>query len=512
MKKKMQNWLAETEVVSREGKDCQVKDSLRCNITIHYFIEKYPEFRGCVCAGDIYCSIKKLLRKQCYTKNVQTIPTEPSKSVAILQKSSIQHPRLKVVMPPKENDCILAKQFCKENQHCFSMYENFRRNCANGQCNLLGGGQKCLEALNDLKTTILANCVCLNPTKEKCVKIWNTINNNSCLQHTKERKISRQVDGINEENTDLYFANSDMKSEWESSTLARMEYQSPMTCFNVATLCLGDPVCNRHLAALIKACAIHENVCNVNDCQRTVQLFYNKMPFNVSQMLAFCYCTQSDKNCQHAKEVLHSKPCAVRTDAPMSCLTIIHSCLEDELCRRRYELYVTKCWKHIAKCHNDDECLIAMHPDDLTCSKNDECKAAYIATIGTMLQMECTCPIGLHTNKHHLCHLFFHILHSNSCIENISAKNIHESYIDIQNKKQIKPDSHPFQNDFSASISHTLKITLYYGIAHQTRKQWYLWFILHDNISDGCDSDGGASSPCHSFDFDASIECKQQHI
>lgn len=118
-----------------------------------------------------------------------------------------------------------------------------------------------------------------------------------------------------------------------------VEFGGPKSCLDVATLCLGDSVCNRHLAALMTACPVNGTACNVKDCKRTIRAFYETMPFNMSQMLAFCDCDQSHETCHLAGDVLHSKSCTAHSDVPISCLNVVSSCLDSELCRLVMLLY-----------------------------------------------------------------------------------------------------------------------------------------------------------------------------
>lgn len=106
-----------------------------------------------------------------------------------------------------------------------------------------------------------------------------------------------------------------------------------MSCFKVAALCIGDSVCNKHLAVLMKSCPVNGNTCIVKDCHKTMRSFYETMPFNVSQMLAFCYCDQFNEDCQRAGEVLHSRSCTATTDILVPCVRVVNSCLENDLCR-----------------------------------------------------------------------------------------------------------------------------------------------------------------------------------
>ncbi|KAM4694317.1 GDNF family receptor alpha-like [Discoglossus pictus] len=161
------------------------------------------------------------------------------------------------------------------------------------------------------------------------------------------------------------------------------------------------------------------------------------MPYNIAHMLAFCDCTQSDEDCERTGNILHSKPCATHKDPPTSCDKVIQSCLEDELCKQRYETFKSKCWAHTTLCNNDENCFFGVSQEDLICSGNDDCKAAYIGILGTKLQMQCTCSTSVNHEKHHLCNLFYHMLHSKSCLKKVTPRNIHASYSDTQEKKLI---------------------------------------------------------------------------
>ncbi|XP_063775724.1 GDNF family receptor alpha-like [Pseudophryne corroboree] len=464
-------WNATERMCDYSGVNCQLKNVVNCNLTIYYFTEKYPEFKACTCAKDIYCTVKKLLGKDCNPKNEHAAPEGTMlQESSIIHKGFMHHPKIiDATSSGKANDCILAKQLCKENHNCFSLYENFKSQCIQPQeCIVNDAVQSCLTAYSEFRKTVMGNCVCLNSTKRKCLKIWNSIYNNTCLQHAKERQISPNSGGKRDSSVldmSSYSSQVTINSEWDTSSLRNIANGGPISCLDVATLCIGDSVCNRHLAALMKACTIIGNVCNVKDCQRTIQSFYETMPFNVSQMLAFCDCPQSHEDCQRAGDVLHSKSCTVHTDAPMSCLRVVSSCLENELCRERFRTYQSKCWEHANRCHNNKDCLFALNKKDLTCSGSDECRAAYIGTLGTKLHTPCTCSAGLDYDNQYLCDLFSHILHGKSCLNRLTVRNIHASYSDTQGKQRITTDSHTSQSDALVYIiAYTSGIILISGI------------------------------------------------
>ncbi|NWQ74101.1 GFRAL protein, partial [Columbina picui] len=203
--------------------------------------------------------------------------------------------------------------------------------------------------------------------------------------------------------------------QWRLSSLSKQAYPANRTCLDVNKECVEDEVCNKQLSLYLKVCSVNKK-CNMEECQAAIRFFYQNMPLEVAQMMAFCDCIQPDESCHRAKELLHGKPCAVIAVPPPSCLNVIHVCEENELCRQVEEKFCpSKCWRHVTKkCYDDEACLETLIKDDMPCSANADCKAAYISNWGTMLRVECTCQ-NLPPMEEALCKLFHHMLHSKSC-------------------------------------------------------------------------------------------------
>ncbi|NXP55134.1 GFRAL protein, partial [Heliornis fulica] len=206
---------------------------------------------------------------------------------------------------------------------------------------------------------------------------------------------------------------TETKLQWSLSALSKQSYTANRTCLDVNKECVEDEVCNKQLSMYLKVCSAKK--CNMEECQAAISFFYRNMPFDVAQMMTFCDCIQPDDSCLIAKELLHGKPCAVTAVPPPSCLDVIHMCEENELCRKKYKTFQSKCWRHVTKkCYDDEACLETLIKDDMPCSANADCTAAYINNWGTMLRMECTCQ-NLPPVEQSLCELFHHMLHSKSC-------------------------------------------------------------------------------------------------
>uniref|UniRef100_A0A8B9ZHI9 GDNF/GAS1 domain-containing protein n=1 Tax=Anas platyrhynchos TaxID=8839 RepID=A0A8B9ZHI9_ANAPL len=192
------------------------------------------------------------------------------------------------------------------------------------------------------------------------------------------------------------------------------------TCLDVNKDCVEDEVCNKQLSLYLKVCSVSKK-CNTEECQAAIRFFYHNMPLEVAQMMIFCDCIQPDESCHRAKELLHGKLCAVTAVPHPSCLNVIHMCEENEFCRKKYKTFQSKCWRHVTKkCYDDEACLETLIKDDMPCSANAECKAAYISNWGTMLHVECTCQNSPPAEQP-LCKLFHHMLHSTTCFSDLNV-------------------------------------------------------------------------------------------
>ncbi|KAI4531340.1 hypothetical protein MG293_019198 [Ovis ammon polii] len=232
-----------------------------------------------------------------------------------------------------------------------------------------------------------------------------------CLAPSRERRFE---DNIKEDN----------KYKWNRTTLSYHGSRGVQSCLEVAEVCVGDALCNAQLALYLKACSADGELCDVKHCQAAIRFFYQNMPFNIAQMLAFCDCAPADEPCQQSREALHSRPCAVNRVPTPTCLDVIHSCQDDELCRRRYRTFQAKCWQHMMrKCHEDETCIGTLSKQDLTCSGSDDCKAAYIGTLGTVLQVQCTCRT-ITQSEESVCEIFQHMLHRKSCFNYLTLSKV----------------------------------------------------------------------------------------
>ncbi|KAM4787146.1 GDNF family receptor alpha-like isoform 2-T2 [Cyanocitta cristata] len=428
-------WNVVEDACNISGNRCKAEDTVGCNRIIQVLADEYPEFKNCVCTMDDICSITTLLGKQCGIRKdyLESFPRSDTE-LSIRQRRNPKDQRRSEEL---ETDCSLAKQRCREEPQCSAVYRSFQRACqaAAAKCRFPMPG-KCLLAWRQLRKTVLGKCSCSEPLQMRCIKIWKGIFDNPCLQYSQESQASAasendysdddynaDVDGEKNPVTDTDNISTETKLQWGLSALSKQVHTTNRSCLDVNRECVEDEVCNKQLSLYLKVCLVNKK-CDMEGCQAAIRFFYRNMPFEVAQMMIFCDCIQHDESCHRAKELLHGKPCAVTAVPPPSCLNVIHMCEENELCRKKYITFQSKCWRHVTKkCYEDEACLETLIKDDMPCSANADCKAAYISNWGTVLHMECTCQ-NLPPVEQPLCELFHHMLHSKSCFSDLRQISI----------------------------------------------------------------------------------------
>ncbi|XP_017656844.1 GDNF family receptor alpha-like isoform X2 [Nannospalax galili] len=396
-----QLWRAMEDACSGPGDFCTIKNSSRCDLSIQSLVESDFHFQECLCINDLQCTVGKLLGKNCINKT-----EESALSSDLAPESNVTKQFYASLMAERKNDCVVAAQVCRQAQHCNLLHESFKQTCGKetAECSTLRGRLLC-EALRErLRETVLWDCQCGSPSEADCIRIWKSLFEDICIQDAPINQIST--------------FSKDYDDEFKEDIVSG--FKGIKSCLEVTEACVGDMVCNAQLALYLKACSAKGNLCDVKHCQTAIRFFYQNMPFNIAQMLAFCDCAQSDILCQQSKEALHSKPCALNVVPPPTCLSVIHSCRRDESCRKHYLTFQSECWPRVTvQCHEDETCISMLGKQDLECSGSDNCRAAYLGTFGTVLQVQCTCQSTTQSEES-LCKTFQHMLHRKSCFTFVS--------------------------------------------------------------------------------------------
>ncbi|XP_051053035.1 GDNF family receptor alpha-like [Phodopus roborovskii] len=397
-----QSWRSLEDTCIVPGDSCKINNSSYCKLSVQSLVEKNFQFKECLCIDDLHCTVNKLFGKKCINQTEES--TLPSDLVPRSNVTRGFQGKDTSLMAERKDDCVTAAETCQESENCSLLHENFKKACGKGtaQCHTLSGQQLCVALRESLRETVLWDCQCGSPLEGDCIRIWKSLFEDICIQDTP----INQIPTFSQDNQD----NENRFKEGIASGFRQMQ-----SCLEVTEACVGDVVCNAQLALYLKACSANGNLCDVKHCQAAIRFFYQNMPFNTAQMLAFCDCAQSDIPCQQSKETLHSKPCALNIVPPPTCLSVIHTCRNDELCRTHYRTFQSECWPRVTgKCQEDEACISTLSKQDLTCSGSDSCRVAYLGTFGTVLQVPCACR-SITQNEEPLCMTFQHMLRSKSC-------------------------------------------------------------------------------------------------
>ncbi|XP_040523432.1 GDNF family receptor alpha-like isoform X2 [Gallus gallus] len=477
-------WTIVEDVCNISGNRCKAEDAIGCNRIIQALVDKYPEFKNCVCTTDGPCSITAILGNRC-SVDKEYLETS-SRSNAELSIRQHRKPQSQRHPHESEKDCTIAKRVCQEDLYCSSVYRSFQRACRAEAAKCRMGSQECLSAWKELRKTVLGECKCSEPLQRRCLRIWKGIFSNPCLQYSQGNQGSVASENGDEDDddgddrdknqdTDTDNISMETKLQWSLSSLPKQAYTANRSCLDVNMDCVEDEVCNKQLSLYLKVCSVNKK-CNMEECQAAMRFFYHNMPFEVAQMMTFCDCIQPDESCHSAKELLHGKPCAI-TSAPLpSCLSVIHMCEENELCRKIFKTFWDKCWRHVTKeCYDDEACLETLIKDDMPCSANADCKAAYISNWGTMLHVECTCQNSPPAEQS-LCKLFHHMLHSTSCFSQLRQisvkKGFHWLNTEIPGEKLSRTQLH------SSSINEPAEQNTSQEVPRQIILLKHLWSII----------------------------------
>ncbi|XP_036429436.1 GDNF family receptor alpha-like [Colossoma macropomum] len=194
------------------------------------------------------------------------------------------------------------------------------------------------------------------------------------------------------------------------------------SCLQEMTLCVQDKICNRHLVPFVQSCS--DPQCEDSRCRLATRRFFSGLPQTVAETLVFCECERDDQDCQDVQNTLYSSSCSGGHTLPWNCLEMLDSCTGDELCSLRmcrtdcrtgnkkavlpqtFEGFLSNCFGQegapLSGYSTRD--LIHLIDLDIFLSGDKECRMAFVATMGSILQSPCTCH-GLHRDDLYRCNI-----------------------------------------------------------------------------------------------------------
>ncbi|KAF7710951.1 hypothetical protein HF521_009823 [Silurus meridionalis] len=206
---------------------------------------------------------------------------------------------------------------------------------------------------------------------------------------------------------------NNLKEEWKESSLLSYAPAANVSCVQEMTLCIQDEVCNRQLVPFVQSCSVPQ--CEERLCRLAARRFYSNLPENMAEMLVFCQCEPDDKDCQNFQTMLNSNSCKQDQIPQWNCLEMLDNCTEEKICRKTFEAFLSKCFgpDDVSFTGHSSTDLLHVMDLDFFVSGNKECRLAFVATMGTILQSPCTCH-GL--DHHHLyrCNVLRQAIHNRS--------------------------------------------------------------------------------------------------
>uniref|UniRef100_A0A3Q3LWZ5 GDNF/GAS1 domain-containing protein n=1 Tax=Mastacembelus armatus TaxID=205130 RepID=A0A3Q3LWZ5_9TELE len=257
-------------------------------------------------------------------------------------------------------------------------------------------------------------------------------------------------------------------------------YDGVGSCLDQMRACVSDSVCNRHLAPVLQACKA--DPCVSERCQQVTQQFYGSMPHNVAEMLVMCECDDLDQSCQDMKATLHTGTCG---DEMWICQDTVNQCAHDSNCRYTFQV---KCWRsEESQCSGSDlqdiDCFTQMDPA-LILGTDSECKAAFLATLGTDLHHPCSCE-GVGGHDLLTCNRIFHLFHNRSCrknfweLKNVTGLCILKLKYFLKYKKKSKKKKHTHCQFMKAGLYNRLSHVAYFRLITKPKKNQPVFIKLH---------------------------------
>ncbi|KAL7890436.1 hypothetical protein AOLI_G00026940 [Acnodon oligacanthus] len=284
--------------------------------------------------------------------------------------------------------CLSVMRPCVSPDLCASEQNLLRKTCdsEDGRCELPSS-----ESCNVTILAILGHlplwreCVCADEDSCSALQLLASL----CLSHLGD-EASRASDEFS------------VAAQEENSQISVPGPNS--SCLLETTLCIQDEVCNRQLVPFVQSCSNPQ--CEDSRCRLAVRRFFSGLPQTVAETLVFCECEREDQDCQDVQNTLHSSSCPGGHTLLWNCLEMLDSCTGDELCRQTFEGFLSNCFgpEDAPFSGYSTRDLIHLIDLDFFLSGDKECRMAFVATMGSVLQSPCTCH-GLHRDDLHRCNI-----------------------------------------------------------------------------------------------------------
>ncbi|XP_037394669.1 GDNF family receptor alpha-like [Pygocentrus nattereri] len=303
--------------------------------------------------------------------------------------------------------CLSTMRSCVSPDLCAS--ENLLRKICDsedGKC-ALSSSEHCNVTIQTIlgHSPLWRECVCADEDSCSALQLLASL----CLLYLAGGEASRASDEFSvaaqqENNHISAHEQKQLKTEWKASSLLGYVPGPNSSCLLETTLCIQDEVCNRQLVPFVQSCS--DPQCEDSRCRLAMRRFFSDLPQTVAEMLVFCECEREDQDCQDVQKTLHSSSCPGGHTLLWNCLEMLDSCTGDKLCRQTFEGFLSNCFgpEDAPLSEYSIRDLIHLIDLDFFLSGDKECRMAFVATMGSILQSPCTCH-GLHRDDLYRCNL-----------------------------------------------------------------------------------------------------------
>ncbi|MGH0151314.1 UNVERIFIED_CONTAM: hypothetical protein FKN15_032172 [Acipenser sinensis] len=235
-------------------------------------------------------------------------------------------------------DCLRAGEWCSSDPACSPRLRTLRQ-CVAGNGNMkLGPGARnqCENAVTALHSSPLHGCKCKRGMKREknCLSIYWSLHQSflhgmNLVENSPYELVDKGFDYVR-------LASIAAGLEVGMTTVNR--------CLDAAKACNVDETCQKLRTEYVSACikpTVKPGPCNRAKCNKALRKFFDRVPPEYTHELLFCPCT--DMACAERRRQTIVPACSYESKEKPNCLTILHSCKTDYVCRSRWVQFQYNC-------------------------------------------------------------------------------------------------------------------------------------------------------------------------
>ncbi|XP_067340775.1 GDNF family receptor alpha-2 isoform X3 [Channa argus] len=248
-------------------------------------------------------------------------------------------------------DCVRASELCNQNSQCSSRYRIMRQCLSGGdkERSAMLASKECQGALEVLQDSPLYDCRCKRGMKKELQCLQNYWSIHMGLTEGEEFYETSPYEPIHFSEE---FRHASIISDLSLSKMSPCsEAGKPCNpCLDAAKACNLNETCKRLRSAYNSICSkatppqpslANQEPCSRKRCQKALRQFFERVPWELSYPLLFCFCP--DQACAERRRRTIVPSCSHQERHRPSCLELRHACRSDALCRSRLADFHMNC-------------------------------------------------------------------------------------------------------------------------------------------------------------------------